>query len=251
MPEVGLGVIPGMGGTQRLVQRIGVARARELIYTGALIDADAALRIGLVNEVTEPAELLPRACAVAAEIATRRRWPSPPPSARCAAAPICRSRAPLAVAAAKRALRRGPDLSLADGLALERQLFAGLFATHDQKGGDARVSRQARPRLDRTMNFDLSPEQKMIRDTAPRSGDARDRAPGRGDRSHPTSSRASSSRDSASSGLLGIMVPEKWGRRGDGCASPTRSRWRRSRAACASTAVAMSVQSSLVAARPS
>jgi enoyl-CoA hydratase len=114
LPEVGLGVIPGMGGTQRLVQRIGVARARELIYTGALIDADAAARIGLVNEVTEPAELLPRARAVAAEIAAR---------------------APLAVAAAKRALRRGPELPLTDGLALERQLFAGLFATHDQKEG--------------------------------------------------------------------------------------------------------------------
>jgi len=114
MPEVGLGVIPGMGGTQRLVQRIGVARARQLIYTGGLIDADAAARMGLVNEVLEAAELLPRARAVAAEIATR---------------------APLAVAAAKRALRRGPDLPLADGIALERQLFCGLFTTHDQKEG--------------------------------------------------------------------------------------------------------------------
>ncbi len=114
MPEVGLGVIPGMGGTQRLVRRVGVARARELIYTGALIDADAALRIGLVNEVVEPAELMPRARAVAETIATR---------------------APLAVAAAKRALRRGADLPLADGLELERQLFAGLFATPDQKEG--------------------------------------------------------------------------------------------------------------------
>jgi enoyl-CoA hydratase len=114
MPEVTLGVIPGMGGTQRLVQRVGVARARELVYTGALIDADAAARIGLVNEVTEPAELLPRARAVAAEIATR---------------------APLAVAAAKQALRRGPDLPLGEGIALERRLFCGLFATHDQKEG--------------------------------------------------------------------------------------------------------------------
>jgi enoyl-CoA hydratase len=113
-PEVGLGVIPGMGGTQRLVQRVGVARARELIYTGRLIDADAAARIGLVNEVVEPAELLPRARAVAAEIAAR---------------------APLAVAAAKRAMRRGPDRPLDEGIALERQLFASLFASHDQKEG--------------------------------------------------------------------------------------------------------------------
>jgi enoyl-CoA hydratase len=113
-PEVGLGVIPGMGGTQRLVQRIGVARARELIYTGRLIDADAAARIGLVNEVVEPAELMPRARAVAAEIATR---------------------APLAVAAAKRAVRRGADRPLDDGIALERQLFASLFGSRDQKEG--------------------------------------------------------------------------------------------------------------------
>jgi enoyl-CoA hydratase len=114
MPEVGLGVIPGMGGTQRLVQRIGVARARELIYTGRLIDADAAARIGLINEVVEPAELLPRVRAVAAEIAAR---------------------APLAVAAAKRAVRRGSDQALDDGIALERQLFASLFASQDQKEG--------------------------------------------------------------------------------------------------------------------
>jgi enoyl-CoA hydratase/carnithine racemase len=114
MPEVSLGVIPGMGGTQRLVQRIGVARARQLIYTAGLIDADAAARMGLVNEVLEPAELLPRARAVAAEIATR---------------------APLAVATAKRALRRGPDLPLDAGIALERELFCGLFTTHDQKEG--------------------------------------------------------------------------------------------------------------------
>jgi enoyl-CoA hydratase len=113
-PEVGLGVIPGMGGTQRLVQRIGVARARELIYTGRLVDAEAAARIGLVNEVVEPAELLPRARAVAEEIAAR---------------------APLAVAAAKRAIRRGADQPLDAGIALERQLFASLFATDDQKEG--------------------------------------------------------------------------------------------------------------------
>jgi enoyl-CoA hydratase len=113
-PEVGLGVIPGMGGTQRLVQRVGVARARELIYTGRLVDAEAAARIGLVNEVVEPAELLPRARAVAAEIVAR---------------------APLAVAAAKRAIRRGADRALDDGIALERQLFASLFASADQKEG--------------------------------------------------------------------------------------------------------------------
>jgi enoyl-CoA hydratase len=113
-PEVGLGVIPGMGGTQRLVQRIGVARARELIYTGRLVDAQAAAQMGLVNEVVEPAELLARTRAVADEIALR---------------------APLAVAAAKRAIRRGAGQPLEAGIALERQLFASLFATRDQKEG--------------------------------------------------------------------------------------------------------------------
>jgi enoyl-CoA hydratase len=114
MPEVGLGVIPGMGGTQRLVRRIGVARARELVFTGVPIDAEQAARIGLVNEVTEAADLLPSARGVAAAIAAR---------------------APLAIAAAKQALRRAGDLELAQGISLERQLFAGLFATHDQKEG--------------------------------------------------------------------------------------------------------------------
>jgi enoyl-CoA hydratase len=113
-PEVNLGVMPGFGGTQRLPRRVGIARARELVYTGALIGAEEALRIGLVNAVVEPAELLPRARAVAETIATK---------------------APLAIADAKRALRRGSDLSLGDANELERHLFAGLFATEDQKHG--------------------------------------------------------------------------------------------------------------------
>jgi enoyl-CoA hydratase len=113
-PEVNLGVIPGLGGTQRLVRRVGLARARELLYTGVIIDADEALRLGLANAVLDPAELMPRVWAVAEAIA---------------------SRAPLAVAAAKRAVRHGSDLPLSAGLELESQLFAGLFGTDDQKEG--------------------------------------------------------------------------------------------------------------------
>jgi enoyl-CoA hydratase len=113
-PEVGLGVIPGLGGTQRLPRRVGLARARELLYTGAVLDADEALRIGLVNAVLEPAELMPRVRAVAEAIA---------------------SRAPLAVAAAKRATRLGADVPLGAALVVERDLFSGLFATDDQKEG--------------------------------------------------------------------------------------------------------------------
>lgn len=113
-PEVGLGVIPGMGGTQRLARRIGVPRARELIYRGAMIDADEAMRLGFVNAVVERDALMATARAAAGEIATR---------------------APLAVAAAKQVLRRGADAGLDAGVSLERHLFASLFATQDQKEG--------------------------------------------------------------------------------------------------------------------
>jgi enoyl-CoA hydratase len=113
-PEVGLGVIPGLGGTQRLPRRIGLHRASELLFTGAVIDAEEALRLGIANAVFEPAELMPRVRAVAEAIAKR---------------------APLAVAAAKRAAREGADLPLTAALELERQLFAGLFGTADQKEG--------------------------------------------------------------------------------------------------------------------
>ena len=118
MPEVGLGVIPGFGGTQRLALRVGVARARELIYTGAIIDADEALRIGLCNAIAEPDALMPKVREVAARIA---------------------GHAPLAVQAAKQTVTpgtlRGPDEPLAAALAVERDQFAGLFATEDQKEG--------------------------------------------------------------------------------------------------------------------
>ena len=113
-PEVGLGVIPGIGGTQRLPRRVGQAHARELIFSGAIIDAAEALRIGLANAVVEPADLLPRVRAVAEQIAAK---------------------APLAIAAAKRAVREGGDLPQAAGMQLERDLFAQMFATRDQKEG--------------------------------------------------------------------------------------------------------------------
>jgi enoyl-CoA hydratase len=113
-PEVNLGVIPGLGGTQLLTRRIGLAPARELLYTGAIIDAAEALRLGLVNAVLAPNDLLPRVRVVAEAIAAR---------------------APLAVAAAKRAVREGAELPLGAALEVERLLFSGLFATEDQKEG--------------------------------------------------------------------------------------------------------------------
>lgn len=115
-PEVTLGVIPGFGGTQRLARRIGLGRARELCYTGDLIGAAEALRIGLVNVVAPPAELMARAQETANKIA---------------------SRGPLAIAQAKRVLYRGADVPLQVANELEIQAFAALFDSADQKEGMA------------------------------------------------------------------------------------------------------------------
>ncbi|WP_437834901.1 enoyl-CoA hydratase/isomerase family protein [Sorangium sp. So ce1153] len=113
-PEVNLGVIPGFGGTQRLLRRVGVGRARELVYSGDMITAEQALAIGLVNAVFPAAELLARARETALKIA---------------------SRGPLAVAAAKRVILRGESLDLAAANELEAQAFAALFGSDDQKLG--------------------------------------------------------------------------------------------------------------------
>jgi enoyl-CoA hydratase len=113
-PEVNLGVIPGFGGTQRLARRVGIARARELIYSGVIIDAPKALAIGLVNEVVPQDDLMSRVRALAEQIAQK---------------------APLAVAQAKRVMLRGVPGDLALANELEAQAFATLFGTEDQKEG--------------------------------------------------------------------------------------------------------------------
>jgi enoyl-CoA hydratase len=113
-PDVNLGIIPGFGGTQRLPRRVGSAMARELIYTGKMIDAEEALRIGLANAVLEPDQLLPAATKAAAEIATK---------------------GPLAVASAKRLIRDGMDIPLPDANEREMGAFAEGFGTADQTEG--------------------------------------------------------------------------------------------------------------------
>jgi enoyl-CoA hydratase len=113
-PEVNLGVIPGFGGTQRLPRRIGAGRAMELILTGDLIGADEALRIGLVNKIFPAAELMAATKKCAEKIA---------------------SKGPLAIAYARRAVRKGAELNLPAGNDYEAELFALLFATQDQKEG--------------------------------------------------------------------------------------------------------------------
>ncbi len=115
-PEVKLGVIPGFGGTQRLARRVGLGLARELCYTGATIDAQTALRVGLVNAVHPPAELAAKTLEVAKTIA---------------------SMGPCAITACKRVLLNGADMALAEANDLESAAFATLFATSDQREGMA------------------------------------------------------------------------------------------------------------------
>ena len=113
-PEVKLGVIPGFGGTQRLLRRVGLARALELCVTGEMIKADEALRIGLANKVCEPEVLLQEALACIDTIATM---------------------GPLAVAEAKRVIHEGASLPLKAANLLEAQAFAELFTSRDQSEG--------------------------------------------------------------------------------------------------------------------
>ena len=113
-PEILLGVIPGAGGTQRLPRIVGVGRAKELIYTGRFVAAEEALRIGLVNEVVAADEVYPRALEMA------RGFASGPT---------------VALQAAKDAIQNGVDADMTTGLLLERQGFAALFASEDQKEG--------------------------------------------------------------------------------------------------------------------
>ena len=113
-PEVSLAVIPGFGGTARLARRVGVARAREIVYRGHMLSAAEGLAMGLVNAVFPAAELLQRTRDVALEIA---------------------SKGPLAVAAGKRVLQRGQDLPPEAACELEAQAFAGLFGSEDQREG--------------------------------------------------------------------------------------------------------------------
>lgn len=113
-PEVGLGITPGFSGTQRLPRLVGLGKAKELIYTAAVIHAEEACRIGLVNKVVEPEELMPEALAMAATIA---------------------SKAQLAVRYAKEAINRGIETDIETGIDIETSLFGICFATADQKEG--------------------------------------------------------------------------------------------------------------------
>lgn len=123
-PEINLGVIPGMGGTQRLIRAIGYYKAAELVLSGRIIDAAEAERIGLVSRVVAASDLSSEVEKLAETIASKS-LPS--------------------VYAAKAALDTAMETSLADGLAHEKQAFASLFDTADQKEGMAAFREKRQP----------------------------------------------------------------------------------------------------------
>jgi enoyl-CoA hydratase/carnithine racemase len=123
-PEIRLGIIPGAGGTQRLARLIGPARAKDLIFSGRMVDAEEALRIGLADRVAPAGEVYGTAVRLLQPYVT---GPS------------------LALRAAKQAIDGGLSVDLASGLALESQLFAGLFATDDRIEGTTAFVEKRKP----------------------------------------------------------------------------------------------------------
>lgn len=113
-PEVGLGITPGFGGTQRLARIVGVGKAKEMIYTAFNIKAEEALRIGLVNAIYPQDELLAAAKKMAAKIA---------------------SNAPIAVRASKKAINDGLQVDMDQAIVVEEKAFGSCFETEDQKAG--------------------------------------------------------------------------------------------------------------------
>ena len=115
-PEVGLGITPGFGGTQRLARLVGPSMAKQMIYTARNIKADEAYRIGLVNAVYPQEELMAAAKKMAAGIAKN---------------------APIAVRACKKAINDGLEADMDDAIVIEEKLFGSCFETEDQKYGMA------------------------------------------------------------------------------------------------------------------
>ncbi|MEM7057259.1 MAG: enoyl-CoA hydratase [Pseudomonadota bacterium] len=122
-PEINLGVIPGIGGTQRLTRFVGKSKAMEMNLTGRMMDAEEAERAGLVSRIIPADDLVDEAITVAAKIADK---------------------SPLAVMAAKESVDRAYETTLAEGIRFERRIFNALFATEDQKEGmDAFVEKRS------------------------------------------------------------------------------------------------------------
>src|SRR3989475_6184144 len=125
-PEIKLGVIPGMGGTQRLTRAVGKAKAMDLVLTGRMMDAAEAERSGLVARVVPAASLMEEAMKIAETIASMS-LPS--------------------LLAAKEAVNRAFETSLAEGVRFERRVFHALFATQDQKEGMTAFTEKRPPKF--------------------------------------------------------------------------------------------------------
>lgn len=123
-PEINLGVIPGLGGSQRLTRFVGKSKAMEMILTGRFMDAAEAERSGLASRVVPADDLLREARAAAAKIAAK---------------------SPLAIRAAKEAVNRAYETTLREGLLFERRLFDGLFSTEDKAEGMRAFAEKRRP----------------------------------------------------------------------------------------------------------
>ena len=121
MPEVGLGIIPGFGGTQRLARMVGMSTAMELVLTSRTIGADEALRIGLVNHVYPAEEMLDKAMELAQEIASKPQ---------------------ISVRQAKQAIRIGTQIDMSSAIPLESEAFGLCFSTEDQKDAMAAFLRK-------------------------------------------------------------------------------------------------------------
>ena len=124
-PEVGLGITPGFGGTQRLPRLVGMGMAKQLLYTARNIDANEALRIGLVNAVHPQADLMEAALKMANGIAKN---------------------APIAVRGCKKAVNEGMQVSIDKGVEIEEKIFGGCFETHDQVEGMACFLSREKPK---------------------------------------------------------------------------------------------------------
>src|SRR5215468_5640544 len=125
-PEVKLGIIPGYGGSQRLPRLVGKGIAMQILLAGEMISAQEAHRIGLVNEVTSPADLIPRAEAIAQKIIAN---------------------GPIAVQYTMEAVNRGMETTLAEGLYMEAVLFGMASATEDKKEGTSAFLEKRAPQF--------------------------------------------------------------------------------------------------------
>ena len=125
-PEVGLGIIPGFSGTQRLPRLIGLGRAKEMIFTGGYIDAEEAYRIGLVNKVTEKENLMEETYKMAEKIKSNSRT---------------------AIKYAKEAMNKGLETDIETGISYESNIFALCFACEDQKEGMTAFAEKRKPQF--------------------------------------------------------------------------------------------------------